>query len=65
MSGRLRDKALKFFNAAKYQQEHGLFEDSLKNYLFSLNIQKKMAKFQKKHSDRSNKLPTRLKAILN
>ena len=44
MSGRLEDKALKFFNAAKSQQERGLFKDSLKNYLISLNIQEKLVK---------------------
>jgi tetratricopeptide (TPR) repeat protein len=44
MSGELKDKAVKFFNAAHSQQERGLFEDSLKNYLISLDIQEKLAK---------------------
>ena len=45
MSGQLKDKALRFFNVAKSQQERGLFEDSLKNYLISLDIQEKLAKY--------------------
>jgi tetratricopeptide (TPR) repeat protein len=44
MSGELKDKAVRFFNAARSQQERGLFEDSLKNYLISLDIQEKLAK---------------------
>jgi hypothetical protein len=43
MSGDLRERALEFFNKAYYQHEHGLFQDSLKNYLLSLDIQEKLA----------------------
>jgi tetratricopeptide (TPR) repeat protein len=43
MSGDLRERALEFFNKAHYQQEHGLFQDSLKNYLLSLDLQEKLA----------------------
>lgn len=43
MSGDLRERALEFFKKARYQQEHGLFQDSIKNYLFSLDIQEKLA----------------------
>jgi tetratricopeptide (TPR) repeat protein len=44
MSVQLKDKALRLFNKAKSQQDRGLFEDSLKNYLLSLDIQEKIAK---------------------
>ncbi|KPQ44658.1 MAG: kinesin light chain [Candidatus Methanoperedens nitroreducens] len=44
MSRQLKDKALRLFKAAKSEFDRGLFEDSLKNYLFSLDIQEKLSK---------------------
>ncbi|MDP3103666.1 MAG: tetratricopeptide repeat protein [Candidatus Methanoperedens sp.] len=43
MSGELRERALEFFNKALDKQKHGLYQDSLKNYLISLDIQEKLA----------------------
>jgi len=44
MSVQLKDKALRLFNAAKSKKDRGLFEESIRNYLLSLDIQEKLAK---------------------